>query len=53
MSPKPMRKKTEVKARDEAVGTNAGLKEPQSKANHLASCYVLFCLGIQAPWLMG
>lgn len=38
MSPKPMRKKTGVKARDEAVGTNAGLKEPQSKASHLAGC---------------
>lgn len=29
------------------------LLEPQSKANHLARCYVLLSLGIQAPWFMG
>ena len=33
----------------EAIGTNVGFKEPQSKANHWARCYVLLSPGIQAP----
>lgn len=53
MSPKPIRNKTEVESRDEAVGTNAGLKKPQSKANCLARGCGLLSMGIQAPWFMG
>ena len=45
--------KTVVRGWVEAVGTNMGLKEPQSKANPLARCYILPTLGSQTLWFMG